>query len=393
MAAYAQTELPSPVGATRMIEPLGYQPKPQPPLMPGPVTPQMAPVGPPDCLSLPASHTSAFQCEQYTPEAAWYFHGGAVAYQRYGLPRLQTAFREPGPPLDVPTVPAPPSVNVPVLNLHDLHPNMNVGPTFTLGYLEECQAWEISTFYLSNNMRSKTITDPGLLLVPFNTPAQGVPLGFEGDNGLWLNADRVREFYRNQMISAEFNYRRWSAFLNNIELILGVRYFNLQERAGIFTDDDLFNVNILGQSDPTRAATYQVTAQNDMVLAQFGGEWSIPCEIPYLGWLWFTTMGKGAVGANFIDRTFELFRGDKLRGFRRQVRDVNFGQLYEAGAYIDIHILERFRIRAGYQALFLAGVSDASYQINYNLLNPTSRSVGYRTEFYHGPLLELQFLF
>ena len=60
---------------------------------------------------------------------------------------------------------------------------------------------------------------------------------------------------------------------------------------------------------------------------------------------------------------------------------------------MDLHLLERLRLRAGYQALMLVGLSDPGYQINFDLLHPTSRSVGYRSEFYHGPTFELQFLF
>src|SRR5262249_33087512 len=52
---------PSPVGATRMLEPLHYQPDcPPPSLVPGPLNPLMAPAGPPDTLNLPADHTNAF---------------------------------------------------------------------------------------------------------------------------------------------------------------------------------------------------------------------------------------------------------------------------------------------------------------------------------------------
>ena len=67
VAGRAQEGYPSPVGATRMLEPLRYVPGPQPNLVPGPVTPAIAPVGPPPSLSLPENHTSAFQCERTPP--------------------------------------------------------------------------------------------------------------------------------------------------------------------------------------------------------------------------------------------------------------------------------------------------------------------------------------
>ena len=80
VAVQAQQEIPSPVGAARMIEPLGYTPKPQPDLVPGPLTPQVAPPGPPDSLALPSGHSSAFQLENYATESALYRapgHGSA----------------------------------------------------------------------------------------------------------------------------------------------------------------------------------------------------------------------------------------------------------------------------------------------------------------------------
>src|SRR5690606_33284142 len=121
---HAQNEIPSPVGAARMVEPLGIpqppgpasQPGPfpngappmpmppggphamghpgghghghkhgpmmQPPLIPGPITPQMAPLGPPPSLSLPANHTSAFDREKCPPEEAFFASIGIQGLQR-----------------------------------------------------------------------------------------------------------------------------------------------------------------------------------------------------------------------------------------------------------------------------------------------------------------------
>jgi hypothetical protein len=392
LVAQAQQEIPSPVGAARMVEPLGYAAKPQPPLIPGPVTPEMAPLGPPDCLALPASHSSAFQCENYTMESACYASIGAQGLQRYKLPRLQTVFQESSS-LDTTNVPGPPS-KVPVLqDLVAIHPDMHYGPRLTIGYLEGNQAFEISGYVMSPQSRGTTLIQAGQLLVPFSTPQSGVPLGFEGNNGLWLNADLVRTYYSNQIMNAEANYRLWNSAINHVELILGVRYFGLQEQVGIYTNDDFLNVNILGQSNPRLAATYTATTRNNMVNAQFGGEYSTPLPHKTFGWIWFTAIAKASAGPNFIERTFTLTRGDGFRGFKKIVDDVNFGQVYEGGLYVDFHALERLRFRIGYQALWVVGVSDAGYQVNYNLLNPTGRSVGYHSEFYHGPTFEMQFLF
>lgn len=46
------------------------------PLAPGPLSPSLAPPGPPDSLSLPAHHTRAFQVEEFPPQPEWYLHLG-----------------------------------------------------------------------------------------------------------------------------------------------------------------------------------------------------------------------------------------------------------------------------------------------------------------------------
>ncbi len=387
-----QVGFPSPVGAARMIEPLGYTPKPQPPLVPGPITPEMAPLGPPDALSLSGSHPSAFQCEEFPREVAFYGSLGAQALQRYRIGHVNTVFVDPNGGLDTVNVPNPLTVRS-VQDFNSINAPMLAGPRLTVGYLEGNQAWEFAGFYLPQQERSLASVGQANLLVPFPGPRQGVPRGFEGNNGLWLNADLVRSFYRNQIGSAEFNYRLSNSGFNHVELILGLRYFSLKETAGIFTQDDLFIVNALGQPDACRSATYTADVNSNFVTAQFGGEFSTPCPIPYFGWIWFTGIGKSAIGGNLFERTFTLRRGDGFVGFKRTRFDVHFAGIYEVGAYLDLHLLERLRLRAGYQGICLVGLSDAVGQINFDLRNPLGRSAGYTTEFYHGPMLELQFLF
>src|SRR5258707_6093483 len=119
-------------------------------------------------------------------------------------------------------------------------------------------------------------------------------MGFGGDNGLCLNADQVKPFHSNPVAGLEGNYRLSSPAYNHVELILGLRYFYAQETVGIFTNDDLFVTNVSGLFDPKLAATYRSTVRNNLVDAQFGGEFSAPCPIPYFGWQWFTGIDKAA---------------------------------------------------------------------------------------------------
>src|SRR5579883_891128 len=79
---------PSPVGAARMPQPIPKDPPPlapEPNLIPGPISPQAAPMGPPDSLSLPYDHTGAFQTENYVQEHGFYADIGPIALQRNHL--------------------------------------------------------------------------------------------------------------------------------------------------------------------------------------------------------------------------------------------------------------------------------------------------------------------
>src|SRR5215469_8743020 len=120
--AWAQpASYPSPVGAARMPEPIPCDPsqvpppKPQPNLVPGPISPQAAPMGPPDCLSLPYDHSNAFQCENYVKEGGIYASIGPIALQRNHLGagdiavlNAQAQGINSGPVIPNPFLPTPP---------------------------------------------------------------------------------------------------------------------------------------------------------------------------------------------------------------------------------------------------------------------------------------------
>jgi hypothetical protein len=403
LLASAQTGYPQPVGAARIPEPLGYTPKqPLPDLRPGPVTPDVAPMGPGPDLSLPANIVSAFQCETYPTEEAFFASIGGMSFQRYRLQERQYVFREfvtdPNNPIDqspaqfYPLLPA--SARPALQDLKNLHPSWEGGVRATAGYLFGNQAVELTGWYVSPTTKSLTTQQGGLLTVPFGTISPSIPLGFEGNNGLWVNADKVVASFSSQVGNVEFNYRTWNTGIDDTELIVGVRCVSAQEKVAIFTDDEFLTRNAVGATDPTRAATYTSTTRNNIVAVQMGGEYSAPVPIPLLcQFLWFTTQGKVGYGPNFIDRRFKLVRGDGFKGLDVSRTDVNFGQIYDLTASFDFHILERMRIRVGYQALWLVGTSNAGTQINFDLTTQGRQRIDYNSQFYHGPIAEFQFLF
>jgi hypothetical protein len=392
VAAQAQQQIPSPVGAARMIEPLRYNPEPQPNLVPGPVTPQIAPPGPPDCLSYPADHASAFQCEHYACEQAWFGSIGGIGLRRSSPGHLPLAFNDSPNTLDTGLLPAGPLPRA--LDLHEVQMRTQGGLSATVGYLECNQAIELTGFYQPPSTQSAAVLGQGLFFVPFTTngSTDSFPLGFEGDNGLWKQADLVRVSYQTSVGNVELNYRRWNSGIENVELILGVRYFYTQDRLNLLTDDDFLTKDLFGHSDPARAATYTVRSRNDIVALQVGGEYSFPCQIPCFGWIWFTGMGKAGVGPNWVNRDFRLVRGDSFAGIDDRRSNVQLGQVYELNGFVDFHILERLRIRAGYRALLAAGISNPATQFSFEFNQQPRGKTDQGSAFWHGPVAELEFL-
>jgi hypothetical protein len=390
--------IPSPVGAARMPEPAPCGPsQPTPPLVPGPLTPQMAPPGPGPELSLPADHTSAFQCEDFAGEQACYASVGWMALQRSSLPRAPLAFRDLLP-LDT-GIPRP--FGRPALDFRDIHPDFNSGVRATVGYLSDNNALELTGFYVFEatdrhraTNRGRGAVNRGRLDAPFFNP----PLGFEGDNGLWLQADRMDIALTSALGNVELNCRTWNIGIHGGDLILGVRYLNYRENFDFFTgDDDLTFPTIFGTPDPTRQATYTTRVRNQILAPQIGFEYTTPlphnCCGCHLSWIWLGWEAKAAVGVNFIRFHNTLTRGDGFVGFDSVDNTIRLGQIYELGAFLDFHLLERARVRVGYNALWVVDVAKAPEQLDFNLANPVGRENTTGTTFFHGPLVELQLLF
>jgi hypothetical protein len=60
---------------------------------------------------------------------------------------------------------------------------------------------------------------------------------------------------------------------------------------------------------------------------------------------------------------------------------------------LDFYLLERMRIRASYNLLWLVNVPEAKSQIDYDLLSPNGSRADHGSIFFHGPMIEMQFLF
>lgn len=346
-------------------------PAPQPNLVPGPVSPLAAPMGPPDCLSLPADHSSAFQCENYVQDCGVYVNIGPMALQRNKLGAGDIAVinarsqgQDIGPILPNPFAPAPPGT-ASAQNFNSLTPALSLGIRGTVGVLWGGQSIEFTSFYIWENDVNNTVTAPGQLDTLFYNP----PLTFVGD-GLWRRADQVSTTQGSSLWSNELNYRRWNTALGGLELIAGVRYVRQNDILDIMTQGTAFIQNAPGLPTPGRdMATYSVLAHNNIFAPQLGAEYNLPLT----RWLSFAMMGKVGLGANYITTDVSLTRGDGLRAFDTKRNDWNFGQIYELGAFADFHILERLRLRLGYTSTWLVGVAVSNDQVDFNLQGSAAR--------------------
>jgi hypothetical protein len=375
---------PVAVGPARMPEPIpsghsgGY-----PPLIPGPISPYAAPPGPPPDLSLPETHTSAFQCEHCVPEEHWFVHLGSVILKRQEFGSQALAVLDPDNRDTGLIAPGPQPL---AASFGELTPPMSAGVRGRVGYFWQSQGVEVDAFYIFANSANRDNLIPGRL----NTFFRNAPVGFEGDNGLFIQADRARINLQSDLVSVEANYRYWHPGIDDCEIFMGVRYIQPHEKLRVFIDDDGATFqDVNGLPDPLRQATYGVQVRNHIVAAHIGCEWVHPLFYFLWGGLW----GKAGIGPNFINRNWTLDREDGLNGFNVRDADTVVSGVFEAGAFLDFHILERLRFRAGYNILFLANVADSHEQVNFDLAFPANVQDSHGTMFFHGPMLEVQFLF
>jgi hypothetical protein len=288
----------------------------------------------------------------------------------------------PGVPTNVDSGIQPSRFSPQALNFNNLEPNMNHGVTATWGYRDGAFAVELTGFYLAENESFSVVSAPGRLDLPFS--AFPSPLGFQGDNFLWLQADQVRLGLQTQLANGELNFR--CSTHPGCDFIIGLRYMDVYELLTIQTDDDSL---VLGQRDPTSIANYSIRAHSRILGPQLGFEY----DWPVLPRVTIDFLAKGAWGANFIEVDVALQRGDGFFGPSDGRSSTVFGQVYELGLFGTFMFTDNCRIRAGYSTLWVVGVPEATDQTNFDPGNPNARRSNTGSIFYHGPLVELQLAF
>ena len=204
------------------------------------------------------------------------------------------------------------------------------------------------------------------------------PFGFLGNNFLWLQADRVTTTLSDQIGNAEANYR--CTCCDGCDFILGIRYFDLQERFRIRTDDE----GLSGPLDPRRIADYSVNTHSRLLGPQIGFEVS-NFVLPNVA---ISVFSKGMVAANFLEAEQSLTRGDFFQGPFGSRRETTVSYLAEIGGFLNLYLMERVHFRLGYQGLWVGHVPEAHAQINFdpNIGGGSADNRG--VIFFHGPIVE-----
>jgi hypothetical protein len=301
------------------------------------------------------------------------------------------AVRDPG--VNIPGIPSnvdsgigAPSFAPQVLGLNDLSSVFLNGVRASAIYREAGHAFEIAGFYMFQTDSNAGIAAPGKLDSFFD--AFPTPLGFQGNNFLWLQADRMMTSLSTRLFGGEVNYRR--NYFAGCEWLIGVRYIDLQENFEFVTDDDGLVLHQRGlPQNPALVASVTSSTHSRIVAPQLGFE----CERPLVSWLTVGCTGKAAWGVNFLNTDQGLHRGDGFQGPAASQSSTIFSQVYELALWGTIGITEQLRFKAGYQALWIVGVPQAQSNFNWNLADPGGTRSNTSSVFFHGPMVEFQFAF
>ena len=189
-----------------------------------------------------------------------------------------------------------------VVDANEINPRLGSGFSAMIGKQWGEHALELSGFYIAQQSSAKQIENQAGLNAPFSNP----PVGFEGDNGMFLQGDVLKATLTDQLGSAELNYRKWNSWCPYVSTTYGIRFLDILERFTQYMGDDALTVlNINGQPDRTRQATYYASAHNRIVAPQLGIDFNYPLGM----WLAFDFTAKGAWGVNFLETDIELKGG------------------------------------------------------------------------------------
>lgn len=128
--------------------------------------------------------------------------------------------------------------------------------------------------------------------------------------------------------------------------------------------------NFKAQPSSETVAITNFSVDNDIIAPEFG----IHAIRPVWGIFEIDLMGKGAWGANFLQKDSYLLRGDGLTGFVRNRDELLSSGVFEFQLGMNFAPLPNVRLRAGWEALILCNIATATENIEFNLDRDTRPS-------------------
>jgi hypothetical protein len=312
---------------------------------------------------------------------------GGIGLQRQGLGNRLLGFLDPGVNINgvqtfANTGILPPPGSQPILSSQDINPDMQIGVRGALVWREPEWAFEVCGFYVPDTTAVHTAVIPARIDLGFNYFP--TPIGFTPGNGLWLQDDLAQLRFTTQLWDVEANFCWCTA--KYFQWLLGVRYVDYRESLELLTMQTIARTGVY---DPNTTAELNWQTRSQIVAAQIGFE----AEKPLTEYFGFGASAKAGIGPNFAEYNHTLTRGDGFQGPAIHTNETQVSEVFELTLYLDFTLSEQWRIRAGYQGLWLVDVPLASSQVQFNLNDvavPLNRT---GSVFYHGPLLELQYVF
>lgn len=232
--------------------------------------------------------------------------------------------------------------------------DMRAGFRGLLGYRIGCGgAAEFSYFGLQFWEGSALLREPSGGAVAVQSPYLGSSIP-TADNGF----QAISANYNSELHNAEANLR-WhlrESPCGTLSVLTGVRYLSYREELSLFGKDDF---------DPNRLETTRIRTFNNLIGWQCGGEFShgLMQGLIHLG-----GSGKAGIYGNpALQHTTNTYRGPQA-GLAVEGRNLEASSagILEAGLHATLLVTNNFRIRGGYQILYLTGLALAPDNLRLN---------------------------
>ncbi|WP_425617569.1 BBP7 family outer membrane beta-barrel protein [Anatilimnocola sp. NA78] len=250
-------------------------------------------------------------------------------------------------------------VGAPLLSSDAFSYNFEPGVSALIGHRVSCvAAWELSYFGAQEWSGTESVSSLNNLDLPD-------PIGAFADD--FNNANSIAVTYRSHLHNAEVNYLRDHA---GIAWLIGFRYLNWDE-----------NLNFLATDNDADVSNYEIGASNNLIGAQIGAR-----TVYHARWWQWELTGKAGVFGNNVNQKQTLGDDDNaivVRNVSVQETGGSFVGDFNISGHCQLNDI--WRVRAGYNLLFVTGLALAPDQIDFTNA-PLSGTVVDRsgTVFLHG---------